>query len=71
MLVNLVCKAAMKLGAKKLYIYISAIPFKNTIDFYFALGDKITGEINKSLFELEPFDIHMALDLEIFIYKTS
>ncbi len=69
MLVNLVCKDAIKLGAKKLYI--SATPFKNTVDFYSALGAKITGEINKSLFELEPFDIHMTLDLENFIYKTS
>lgn len=60
-LVNLVCKKAKELGAKS--IYISATPFKNTVDFYFAMGAKLTEEINKDLYELEPYDIHMVLEL--------
>ncbi|KNF09077.1 acetyltransferase, GNAT family [Gottschalkia purinilytica] len=60
-LVNLLSKKAKEVGAKSLYI--SATPFKNTIDFYFAIGAKVTNEINKELYELEPYDIHMILEL--------
>ncbi|MCR2044273.1 GNAT family N-acetyltransferase [Anaerosalibacter massiliensis] len=60
-LVNLLSKKAKELGAKSLYI--SATPFKNTVDFYFAIGAKVTSEINKDLYELEPYDIHMVLKL--------
>ncbi|WP_027634264.1 GNAT family N-acetyltransferase [Clostridium hydrogeniformans] len=60
-LVALLCEKARDLGAKRLYI--SATPFKNTVDFYSALGAKLTNEINKDLYELEPYDIHMILEL--------
>jgi len=60
-LVNLLCEKAKELGAKSLYI--SATPFKNTVNFYFAVGAKLTDEINKELYELEPYDIHMILEL--------
>lgn len=60
-LVNLLCEKAKELGGKS--IYISATPFKNTVDFYFAMGAKLTEEINKDLYELEPYDIHMVLEL--------
>ncbi|MBU5484988.1 GNAT family N-acetyltransferase [Clostridium sp. MSJ-11] len=60
-LVNLLSKRAKELNAKSLYI--SATPFKNTVDFYFAMGAKVTNEINKDLYELEPCDIHMVLQL--------
>ncbi|HCQ91092.1 MULTISPECIES: GNAT family N-acetyltransferase [unclassified Clostridium] len=60
-LVNLLCEKAKDLGAKSLYI--SATPFKNTVNFYFAVGSKLTNEINKELYELEPYDIHMVLEL--------
>lgn len=60
-LVNLLCKKARELGAKSLYI--SATPFKNTVNFYFAIGAKLASEINKELYELEPYDIHMVLEL--------
>ncbi len=60
-LVNLLSERAKELGAKSLYI--SATPFKNTVDFYFAVGAKLTNEINKELYELEPYDIHMVLEL--------
>lgn len=60
-LVNLLSKKAKELNAKS--IYISATPFKNTVEFYFAIGAKLTNEINKDLYELEPYDIHMILQL--------
>lgn len=57
-----ICKVkAKELGASKLYI--SATPFKNTVDFYMRIGSKLTGEINEELFELEPYDIHLDLEL--------
>lgn len=60
-LVNLLIEKAKELGAKKLYI--SATPSKNTVDFYMAIGAKVTGEIDKELYESEPYDIHMELEL--------
>lgn len=60
-LVNLLSKKAEELGAKSLYI--SATPFKNTVEFYFAVGAKLTDEINEELYKLEPYDIHMVLEL--------
>lgn len=60
-LVNLLSKKAKELNAKSMYI--SATPFKNTVEFYFAIGAKLTNEINKDLYELEPYDIHMVLQL--------
>jgi len=30
---------------------------------YFAIGAKLTNEINKDLYKLEPYDIHMILQL--------
>jgi len=60
-LMNLMSKRAKELGGKSLYI--SATPFKNTVDFYFAIGAKLTNKINKDLYELEPYDIHMILEL--------
>ncbi|CAM2991977.1 GNAT family N-acetyltransferase [Hathewaya histolytica] len=60
-LVNLLSKRAKELGAKSLYI--SATPFKNTVGFYFYMGAKVASEVNKELYELEPYDIHMVLEL--------
>ncbi|MGM9986150.1 MAG: GNAT family N-acetyltransferase [Bacillaceae bacterium] len=60
-LVNLLSDKAKELGAKSLYI--SATPFKNTVDFYFAVGAHLTSEINAELYQLEPDDIHMVLNL--------
>lgn len=60
-LVNLLSEKAKESGAKS--IYISATPFKNTVDFYLAIGAKLTDEIDKDLYELEPEDIHMVLEL--------
>lgn len=60
-IVNLLSKKAKELNAKSMYV--SATPFKNTVDFYFAMGAKLTNEINKDLYKLEPYDIHMILQL--------
>ncbi|KRU28219.1 GNAT family acetyltransferase [Clostridium sporogenes] len=60
-LVNLLSKKAKELNAKSMYI--SATPFRNTVEFYFAIGAKLTNEINKDLYKLEPYDIHMVLQL--------
>jgi predicted N-acetyltransferase YhbS len=48
---------AREMGAK--WLYISATPSENTIDFYLNLGCVVTEEIDPDLFELEPEDIHL------------
>jgi predicted N-acetyltransferase YhbS len=60
-LMNTIITGAKALGAKKLYI--SATPSKNTINFYFNRGAFLTKELNSELFELEPEDIHLDLEL--------
>ena len=60
-LIDRLISQARMLGARKLYI--SATPSKNTIDFYLRRGAYLTKELNSELFDLEPEDIH--LDLEI------
>lgn len=52
---------ARTFGAQKLYI--SSTPFRNTVDFYLAMGAKVVDKVDKELYELEPYDIHMELDL--------
>ncbi|MBF4693652.1 GNAT family N-acetyltransferase [Fusibacter ferrireducens] len=55
-------KAARKLNGKKLYI--SATPSENTINFYFSMGCVLAKALDEELFNLEPYDIHLELDLE-------
>lgn len=45
-------------------LYISATPFKNTIDFYLNLGAIVTKELDSNLFDLEPEDIHLELNIK-------
>lgn len=52
---------AKELGAKKLYI--SATPSEHTIGFYLSLNCKLASEINPELYQLEPDDIHLELEL--------
>jgi GNAT superfamily N-acetyltransferase len=52
-----VCVYARLLGAGKLYI--SAHPSQETQAFYMALGCTDAQEIDKALFEAEPFDRHL------------
>ncbi|MEZ4885450.1 MAG: GNAT family N-acetyltransferase [Chitinophagales bacterium] len=55
-------KTGKEFGADKLYI--SATPTKNTIDFYLSNGAILTTELDKELYDLEPEDIHLELDVE-------
>ena len=48
-------------GRKK--IYVTSTPTKTTVDFYLKLGFKLAEKVNKELFELEPDDIHMIMQL--------
>ncbi len=51
------CVCARLLGAEKLYI--SAHPSRETQAFYMAVGCVDAKEIDKALFEAEPFDCHL------------
>ncbi len=44
-------------------IYVSSVPSKPTVEFYRKLGFKLADEVNHELYELEPEDIHMILEL--------
>lgn len=56
------CKAiAVDFGALKLYI--SSTPTKGTVDFYLKNGAVPAKEIDQELFEMEPEDIHLEIEL--------
>jgi GNAT superfamily N-acetyltransferase len=44
-------------------LYVSAAPTAGTVEFYQSQGFRLTQEVNQELFELEPEDIHMAMEL--------
>ena len=52
---------ARETNARKLYI--SATPSENTINFYINMGCVVTQEIDEALFELEPEDIHLVMEI--------
>ncbi len=52
---------ARERGARALYI--SATPSRHTVDFYIRRGCSVTGDVDAALFELEPRDIHLELDI--------
>ncbi len=54
---------ARELGAGRLYI--SATPSENTVRFYLRRGCRVTDDVDAALFELEPADIHLELDIPI------
>ena len=60
-LVEEIKKVARNYQAKKLYI--SATPTKATVDFYMKAGARLTKEIDLELFDLEPLDIHLEMDV--------
>lgn len=60
-IINLFKEEAKKDNIKS--IYISATPFKNTMDFYLGLGATLTNEVDEELFKLEPEDIHLELNV--------
>jgi predicted N-acetyltransferase YhbS len=42
------------------WLYISATPSQNTVDFYLHLGCEVAEEVDEALYALEPEDIHMV-----------
>jgi predicted N-acetyltransferase YhbS len=52
---------ARELGARGLYI--SSTPSENTVRFYLRRGARLTDDVDAALFELEPEDIHLDLDI--------
>ena len=48
-------------GARRLYV--SSAPTKSTVDFYRGLGFRLTREPHREMYEREPDDIHMIMDL--------
>lgn len=54
-------RMARLFGGQKLYI--SATPTQSTVDFYLNLGATLTNQIVQELFDMEPLDIHLELDL--------
>lgn len=57
-----VIEMAITDGAWKLYV--SATPSVPTVDFYRNRGFKLAEKVNKELYELEPEDIHMIMELQ-------
>ena len=62
-LVEGIAQKAWDIGATKLYI--SATPSRNTVQFYMGLGAQLVSEVDPELFELEPHDIHLELDIRV------
>ena len=61
MLFDKAAARARELGAR--YLYISATPSENTVQFYLHVGCRVTAEVDATLFELEPDDIHLVFDI--------
>ena len=59
-LISMLKEKTKQSGAKKLYV--SSAPSKNTVDFYRSAGFDLTTPV-KELFEDEPKDIHMDMEL--------
>lgn len=60
-LVDLAIAQARELEARTLYV--SATPSENTVRFYMSLGFRLADPVDPDLFQEEPEDIHMELDL--------
>jgi ribosomal protein S18 acetylase RimI-like enzyme len=60
-LMDEVCLRARQKGAKQLYI--SATETESALGFYFRYGCRLAESVEPALYELEPADIHLTLDL--------
>lgn len=56
-------ETAKELGARRLYI--SSTPSENTVRFYLRLGCWVTDDVDATLFELEPEDIHLEFEIPV------
>ncbi len=54
---------AGELGARRLYI--SSTSSENTVRFYLRRGCRVTDDVDAALFEHEPKDIHLELDIPL------
>ena len=54
---------AIALGSKR--VYVSAVPSESAVGFYKSFGFDLIAEPLPELFELEPDDIHMVLELDV------
>jgi predicted N-acetyltransferase YhbS len=54
---------ATELGARRRYV--SSTPSENTVRFYLRRGCRPADEVDPALFELEPRDIHLELDVPV------
>jgi len=52
---------ARSAGARMLYV--SSFPGRAAVEFYMSQGFRVAEEVHRGLFELEPEDIHMVMDL--------
>ena len=60
-LVGEVLRGAREAGATR--IYVSSCPSESAVGLYRSLGFELAEEVHPALYELEPEDIHMTLDL--------
>ncbi len=60
-LTKLLSAEARARGARVLYV--SATPARNTVEAYLRMGARLLGTPDPKLFELEPEDVHLAIDL--------
>ncbi|CAG7644954.1 GNAT family N-acetyltransferase [Paenibacillus allorhizosphaerae] len=60
-LLEALSQAAIAQGAKSLYI--SSTETESAVRFYTSCGSMLTREVDKELFEKEPYDIHMVRKL--------
>jgi ribosomal protein S18 acetylase RimI-like enzyme len=60
-LMDEVCRRAREKGAEQLYI--SATETESAIGFYLGYGCRLAATVDPALYELEPTDIHLTLDL--------
>lgn len=61
LLTELVKERAREMGAKRLFV--SGLPSLNTIGFYMAMGFDRAREVDPRLYEREPDDVHMDMEL--------
>ena len=60
-LMDEICRRARRRGAEQLYI--SASETESAVGFYLGYGCRLAERVDPALFELEPRDIHLTLDL--------
>lgn len=60
-ILNALSQVAIEKGAK--YLYISSTETESAVKFYSRYGSTIATEVDKELFEKEPYDIHMLKKL--------